>query len=32
MTIVEQLAAYAAGLRYEDLPAEGVRREPRVCK
>src|SRR5882672_4113717 len=30
MTIVEQLAAYAAGLRYEDLPAEVVRQAKRL--
>jgi len=30
MTIVERLAAYAAGLRYEDLPAEVVRQAKRL--
>jgi 2-methylcitrate dehydratase len=30
MTIVEQLVAYAAGLRYEDLPAEVVRQAKRL--
>src|SRR5262245_4858590 len=30
MTIVEQLAAYAGGLRYEDLPAEVVRQAKRL--
>jgi 2-methylcitrate dehydratase len=30
MTIVEQLAAYASALRYEDLPAEVVRRAKRL--
>src|SRR5215467_10612542 len=30
MTIVEQLAAYTAALRYEDLPAEVVRQAKRL--